>query len=422
MKLQPEMLGPSHQTKNQLNLGEKNVPGRRMNRRDFLSMLAGAAAAGGLGYLGLKNYTEQVYAQQNLTLLRQILSQPPTHAAGFGISTDPKLPIDKNISRYGEVIQQVGVGNFFGQFMVLSDFETPEKQQAVLANWRQVTQLAPDSILQIALGSSTTNMNQHLLVSPNLPWLEEQLQHVAEAIKQFNRPIEIRFLYEMNTLGFIYSRKQYQISDQDQVTGFFRAAAAFDQILKKMGIRDQVKIVFNPTANQPFENFGGNQPGLAVFDKIALDIYDYCRVLGYFVGDQLMPPGKYSPAQLMTGSVATFLAIAPEKPHTIGEIGTFSGDVGWLENLLFNLAARDITEIVPFDVDKSSPTPFLNTGNWDAFPEVDFRLTPDMILLYRSFFQLLELTQQPQSVPRDQQLLQVANWLHIPLMKWHLAA
>lgn len=367
-----------------------------VSRREFLVGSMAAIAGEVFAFRETVNHTNQVYEQQNAALIAQLRHQPPAAPARFGLLSDPLLPVPQVLERFQTVTEQVGCQDYLGLFTVLSDFDASAKQHQLLANWNKILSDFPQVTLQIALGSAETHAGKHLLSPENLPWLETQFQQVAATLQKFGRPVEIRFLYEMNTLGFVYSRKKYQISDQDQAQGFGRAAISFDRILKQASIRPQVKLLFNPTIYQPFELYGQDPEVLACFDEFSLDVYDYHRFKGFYLGPWLFPPGKTPPAEIIAGPVKQLQTIAKHKPVSIGEFGSFSADLQWMHNLLLRLAVANITKVTHFDVDKSSAKTFFETGNWDTFPEVDFRVTPEMAVIYQGLMGLLKQVQQPE--------------------------
>ena len=361
---------------------------RTLSRRRFLEAMAAGLGMAVLSHEGVRaleeinKNTEFVYSQQNKEILLNLLNKSDTIDPHFGVVADPRRSASETIARLSEVRKGVGQLAHVGYFTKIEDLLSWQGTNEFLTTLKMID--GQDAVPFIALGGGNPIDGHHMLAPESSAQLEGYLENVVKVLRQYGKPVVIRFLFEMNTYNFGYSRNQLGISDVDQIRGFQRAVKSIDTLLKKYDIRQDVKLMFNPTCWQPFTQYASDKKALACFDLFGLDLYDFSLFKGVYIGKTLLPPGKVSPFEVMHGSMKELHNIASKKEVMIGEFGSFGQDVQWMQQMVLLLLANNVNTISYFDSDER-PKHELFEG--------DFRITPEMMMVFRKIFTLIQTFQ-----------------------------
>lgn len=376
-----------------------------ISRRTFLQISTVMLLAG-LTWQEVIKQTERVYGEQNKAAILALLQQSLLLDPSFGIIADPRRNMSETITRAAHVKEGVGQLQHIGIFTRLEDFRYEKERESFLNKLSAIHKQG--AIPFIALGGGGDINGQHMLAAPSSNVLDRYMENVISVLQTFGHPVVIRFLFEMNTKNFGYSKHQFGISTTDQVNGFQRAARSMHMLLQKQGIREQVELMFNPTFEEPFTEYASDSDTNSCFDVFGLDLYDFSLVHGVYIGNTLLPPGKVSPSQVISGPIKELQHIAKGKKTVIAEFGSLRHDTKWIQHMVLSLLVNNVSTLSYFDSnesDKRNPR------------EGDFRITQETMNILRTIFSLVQILKSASFSQSDlENIQQHLRLLKIPLV------
>jgi hypothetical protein len=379
----------------------------QISRRLFLKLFL-LGIGGAFGWKAIRKHTEAMYAQQNREILFRLLMQPQIPEPHFGIITDPRRQLVETLNRVRAIREGVGQVKHVGVFTRIEDFKNKHKAQSYLTQFEAIN--IEGAIPFIALGGGDPvgdkKNGSNILAPQNAPLLDSYLDHFAQTLVQYGKPVVVRFLYEMNTPSFGYSKNVLGLHAKDQIAGFGRAAIEMDRVLKEKGIRELVSLMFNPTFESSFKEYATDKQVVDVFDVFGMDMYDFSVMPGFYVGDVFLPPGKLSPFGAITGPITDLVRIANGKPVVMAEFASLIHDNAWIQQMVLLLLANNIGTISYFDSDERDK---------NIIREGDFRLTRETMNMLRAVYALIQVLSQAIHTDSDKQLINdYLGFLRIP--------